>query len=213
MSEAGASCVLLVDDDSLLRRLLSRHLERAGYEALHAEDGLQAIGILRNRLPNVIISDLQMPRMTGWEFISVVRRRFPTLPVIAISGSIPTEFRAGTDPDRLFEKRLELFPELVRAVDELVRIVPDDVHLPQVVSLPVRTGSGFAGHITLTCTDCLRPFRAENTRRTEAGWRIAVCTHCDARVPFLIERSSPVRGDRCPVGNTPPPKARLPLAS
>ena len=84
MLEAGASSVLVVDDDCLMRRLLSRHLESAGYEALHAEGGLQAIGILRNRLPSVIISDLQMPRMTGWEFISVVRRRFPTLPIIAI---------------------------------------------------------------------------------------------------------------------------------
>ena len=66
------------------------HLEKAGYKVLHAEDGLQAVGVLRNRLPKVVVSDLDMPRMAGIEFIGVVRRRFPTMPIIALSGSLPS---------------------------------------------------------------------------------------------------------------------------
>jgi len=53
-----------------------------------AEDGLVK---LRDELPEVIISDLQMPRMAGIEFMSVVRRRFPSIPVICLSGLIPEE--------------------------------------------------------------------------------------------------------------------------
>jgi len=213
MAEAGAGCVLVVDDDSNVRGLLSRHLHKAGYESLHAEDGIQAIEILRNKLPAVIISDLQMPRMTGWEFIAVVRKRFPATPVIVFSGSTPPEFRAGTDPDRSFEKRLEIFPELLRAVDELARTVPHDIHPAQVAQCPVRTVSGLAGHFTLTCTDCLRPFKAENTRRPEAGPRTAICAHCDARVPFMIESTSPMNRDWGSFSSTTLPKARPALAT
>jgi CheY-like chemotaxis protein len=183
---------LVVDDESSIRDLLSRHLEEAGYEALHAGDGLHALVILRNTLPKVIISDLQMPRMSGFEFIEIVRRRFPTIPVIALSGSIPSEFPAGTEPDRWFEKRLGTFAELVRAVDELARTAPHDVRLPQVISIPIRTRPGFDGYITLTCTECLRTFRARNGHGTDAAAGIAVCTHCEAPVQFLIENSPAV---------------------
>ena len=43
---------------------------------------------LRQSLPDMIISDLSMPNMSGFEFLSVVRRRFPHIPVIAISGNL-----------------------------------------------------------------------------------------------------------------------------
>lgn len=130
MSEARASRVLLVDDDSSLRGILTIHLAMAGYEALQAEDGLHALGILRNTLPNVIISDLKNQRMSGLEFIGVMRRRFPTIPVIVFSGSIPIEFPTGSEPDRMIEKGPGTFPELMRAVDELARTTPDDVPPP-----------------------------------------------------------------------------------
>ena len=64
---------------------------------------------------------------------------------------------------------------------------PIDVDLPQVVSIPVRTRPGFAGYFVLTCTDCLRTFRATSTPGNKTGEGTAVCTYCEARVPFLIE--------------------------
>jgi CheY-like chemotaxis protein len=213
MAEAGAGCVLVVDDDSNVRSLLSRHLQNAGYESSHPDDGIQTIEILRNKLPTVIISDLQMPRMTGWEFIGIVCKRFPNIPVIVFSGSIPTEFRAGTDPDRSFAKKLEIVPELLRAVDELAQTESHDVYRAQVAQFPVRTVSGLAGHFTLTCTDCLRPFKAENTRRPEAGPRTAICAHCDARVPFMIESTSPMNRDWASFSSTTLPKARPAVAT
>jgi CheY-like chemotaxis protein len=87
MHDGSADSVLLVDDDPAVRRSLSKRLEAAGFEAQQAEDGIDGLVKLRDKLPKVIISDLQMPRMSGIEFISVVRRRFPSMPIIVLSGS------------------------------------------------------------------------------------------------------------------------------
>lgn len=54
---------------------------------LTAEDGFEGLSALKRSPPDVIISDLEMPNMSGFEFLSVVRRRFPAIPVIVISGS------------------------------------------------------------------------------------------------------------------------------
>lgn len=191
MDQVCFSGVLLVDDDPSIRKLLSRYLKNAGFEAIHAEDGIDALGKLRNTLPKVIISDLQMPRMSGFEFIGIVRRRFPAIPVIALSGSIPNELPAETKPDHWFEKKLERFPDLVRVVDELARKVPDHIDLPQVVPTPARTRADSAGYFMLTCTDCLRTFRATCIPGNQVLEGTAVCTHCKARVLFLIESSIP----------------------
>ena len=53
---------------------------------LCAEDGFEGLAALKQSLPDIIISDLRMPNMNGFEFLSVVRRRFPVIPVIVISG-------------------------------------------------------------------------------------------------------------------------------
>ena len=74
--------VLLVDDEPLVRRSISGYLVEAGYVVRVAVDGLDAIGKLREGLPALIISDLNMPLMSGVEFLNVVRRRFPQIPVI-----------------------------------------------------------------------------------------------------------------------------------
>lgn len=191
MREVCANCVLLVDDDPSIRDLLSKELAKAGFEALHAEDGIDALVKLRDTLPKVIISDLKMPRMSGVEFIGVVRRRFPTIPVVALSGSIVREFSEEINPDCWFEKSMLGFPELLQTVDYLARKTPDHVSIPQVVSIPVRTRPGLASYFMLTCTDCLRPFRAPNPRDNKLVEGTAICTHCEARVPFLIESSTP----------------------
>ena len=51
-----------------------------------AKDGFDALAQMRGALPDLILTDLKMPNMSGFEFLSVVRRRFPQIPTIAISG-------------------------------------------------------------------------------------------------------------------------------
>src|ERR1019366_2450437 len=157
MREIALSRVMLVDDDPSLRALLSRKLEEEGFETLEATDGIDGLVKLRNELPGVIIADLQMPRMSGFEFVSVVRRRFPLIPVIVLSGSIPKdEVPPESEPDVWFEKGTLNFAELFKTLRDLVRSSPQHIDLPQVVTTPARTWLGFAGYVMLTCPDCLR---------------------------------------------------------
>jgi CheY-like chemotaxis protein len=191
MPEVCANSVLLVDDESSIRNLLSIHLEKAGFRAIHAEDGIDALVKLRDKLPSVIITDLKMPRMTGFEFIAVVRRRFPTIPIIALAGEIPSEFTVAIKPDCWFEKGMLGFPELMQTVIYLARSAPNHVDLPPIVSTPIRTGPGGTGYIVLTCSDCLRLFGATSAPGNKAQGGTALCTHCGARVPFSMGSPEP----------------------
>jgi len=191
MRDVPANSVLLVDDDPTIRNFLSSQLEKAGFKAQQAEDGIDGLVKLRDKLPKVIISDLQMPRMSGFEFISVVRRRFPSIPVIVLSGSIQPELPAEAKPDRWFRKYAQQIPELLQAVHDLAQKTPNHVYPPQVISTPVRTRQGGAGYFVLTCTDCLRLFEVTSTPENKTAERTAVCVYCEARVPFLIESSQP----------------------
>jgi CheY-like chemotaxis protein len=187
MRDISAESVLLVDDDPTIRINLSMQLEEAGFEADQAEDGIEGLVKLRHKLPNVIISNLMMPRMSGIEFISVVRRRFPSIPVIVLSGSARVELPAEAQPDVWFEKGAVQTLELLQVVHDLARNAPDCADLPQIISTPVRTRACGAGYIVLACTDCLRLFEMTITPDDKRVERTAVCVHCEARVPFLIE--------------------------
>jgi len=81
--------VLLIDDDALVRRMVRRLLERAGYSVLEAEDGNIALKLLRQHRPAIVITDIIMPRVEGIEIIQEIRRTAPATRIIAISGGGP----------------------------------------------------------------------------------------------------------------------------
>jgi len=78
--------VLLVDDESSIRATMSNVLAGIGFRVRLAEDGIAALREIRNDVPSILVSDLNMPGMSGFELLSVVRRRFPSIHVIAMSG-------------------------------------------------------------------------------------------------------------------------------
>lgn len=78
--------VLVVDDEAINRELIARILTSEGFDVVTAQDGLDALNQLAVPLPDLIISDLRMPRMSGFEFLAVVRRKYPDIPLLAISG-------------------------------------------------------------------------------------------------------------------------------
>jgi CheY-like chemotaxis protein len=79
--------LLIVDDEPSIREFLLWVLTEIGYSVRVAEDGLSALTEIRKEIPDMILSDLNMPGMSGFEIISVVRRRLPAIPVIAMSGT------------------------------------------------------------------------------------------------------------------------------
>src|SRR6267142_3315246 len=78
--------VLVVDDEPSMREITKPLLESQGYEVITAADGLDGLLALSRSLPDVIISDLYMPRMSGFEFLVIVRQRFPHIAIVAMSG-------------------------------------------------------------------------------------------------------------------------------
>jgi two-component system, cell cycle sensor histidine kinase and response regulator CckA len=80
--------VLVVDDEDAVRNLTLRLIERCGCRATGAADGVEALGILRSRLPEFacVLLDLTMPRMGGEETLRELRSFAPTLPVLVSSG-------------------------------------------------------------------------------------------------------------------------------
>lgn len=79
------SDILVADDDVLTRSLVSDWLAQAGYHVRQAEDGEAALAVLRAEPVRLLITDMQMPRLSGAETLAVVRRELPALRVIAMS--------------------------------------------------------------------------------------------------------------------------------
>jgi CheY-like chemotaxis protein len=78
--------ILVVDDEPGIRELLCLMLEGAGHTVVSAEDGVQAPKVLAAQPIQVVITDLLMPERDGLEFITEVRKKFPAIRIIAMSG-------------------------------------------------------------------------------------------------------------------------------
>jgi CheY-like chemotaxis protein len=86
-------CVLLVDDEPSLRRVMSRSLIRAGFDVTQAPNGHAALELARAQPFDVVISDVRMPRMGGLELLDRLQRELPNLPVVLVSASTELESR------------------------------------------------------------------------------------------------------------------------
>lgn len=94
--EAEEAPLLLVVDDSLtMRKVLSRTLEREGYRVITAKDGMDAIQVLQENMPDIMLTDIEMPRMDGFELVRNVRddERTRELPIVIISSRTAEKHR------------------------------------------------------------------------------------------------------------------------
>jgi DNA-binding response OmpR family regulator len=78
--------VLLIDDDLAFRRALAKHLERAGYDVLQASDGDTGIRECQRHAVDVVVVDIFMPRQGGLQTIGGLRREWPGVKIVAMSG-------------------------------------------------------------------------------------------------------------------------------
>lgn len=78
--------VLVVDDNTNIRRSLRRYLERQGYSIVEADNGQMAMTHLAAQVFDVVISDVFMPNMNGFEFLMTIRGDHPDLQIIMMSG-------------------------------------------------------------------------------------------------------------------------------
>jgi len=114
--------LLIVDDDEPLRTALCDLFGESGYRARCAEDGFSALRAIRQKVPDIVLSDLNMPGMSGLEFLFVVRRRFPNIGVIAMSGAFSGNvIPPGGTADAFLEKGADL-DSLKRIVETITRM-------------------------------------------------------------------------------------------
>ena len=186
--------LLVIDDEPLNQELLASSLSAAGYEVEVAKDGFAALAQMHGALPDLIISDLKMPNMSGFEFLSIARRRFPQIPTIAVSGEFhPPIEPLGVIADAFLSKPFSL-DELEAKIAELLRDSPPRPAIKKdraPVWVP-RNGE----YYVITCTDCLRSFSipAEKSVRVLRELRTLACIFCDAQVQFIVEEQPEAAG-------------------
>jgi CheY-like chemotaxis protein len=117
--------ILLVEDNEMNRDMLSRRLIRKGFEVVTAIDGEQAVALAQSELPDLILMDMSLPVIDGWEATRLVKAADATsnIPIIALtahamSGDREKTLNAGCDD---YDTKPIEMPRLLEKIDALLR--------------------------------------------------------------------------------------------
>ena len=182
--------IVVVDDNPLLVGVLAEILKERGCVVRMASDGLEALAAIRERVPDVLISDLNMPRMTGFELLSVVRRRFPTVAVIAMSGAYSgATIPAGVAADGFYAKGsgsiARLFEILKEVGDAVERGSTRDTTPIWITGEPIDEQD--VSTAAIACPECLRTF-SHPLHNLEFSYTERRCPHCQHTLRLSIVR-------------------------
>jgi two-component system, OmpR family, response regulator ResD len=151
--------ILIVDDEAKMRNLIRIYLQNAGYSVQEAADGLEALRAFEQSQPHVIVLDIMMPGMDGFETCAQIRDKAPEIPILMLTARTSVEDRVsglseGADDylTKPFDGRelVARIQALVRRAysGEEVRIVIEEIGL--VIDVTGRTVSACNGNIPLT---------------------------------------------------------------
>jgi CheY-like chemotaxis protein len=182
--------VLIVDDDAQVRQVMTAVIGRMGFSVVAAEDGFSALAEIRRQMPDIIVSDLFMPKMSGFELLSVVRRRFPWIKVIAMSGSfLANEIPDGVSADGFYPKGSNPRP-LIASLEEMATAARATLArnpkpnaflwIPKIG----RDGDG-AVFALICCPECLRA-SPHSLPDQEDGFRATACQFCLQTIRFAV---------------------------
>src|SRR5277367_2355984 len=182
--------LLIVDDDALICESLSFILAESGYRVRSSADGFSALVELRNEIPDILLSDLNMPGMSGFELLSVVRRRFPAIRVIAMSGAFSGDgVPPGVAADAFYEKGSdpESLLQIIEAMASPKRPSSFQHSGPLAPIWIPRNGHDPFGEpfIVITCPECLRTF-SQILDKTIAAVRETSCVYCHSLIHYAI---------------------------
>jgi DNA-binding NarL/FixJ family response regulator len=130
--------ILVADDDLGTRLSISDYLELSGYSVLTADNGQEALTIVEEYHPDLIVTDIMMPRMNGYELVRRVRQRpaFRLLPVILLTARIKTQerilgYQSGCDLYLPKPFELEELAAAIRNLLERSQIIQSEYRLSQ----------------------------------------------------------------------------------
>jgi CheY-like chemotaxis protein len=184
--------VLVVDDDPSVRQAVAMSLMSAGYDVAAAADGFGALLQLRKMLPDVMVCDLNLPQMSGYELLSVVRRRFPQMITVAMSGDHQGDaVPPGVIADSFFAKG-QSPSGLLAVVAVLIRTSETWVSAHQQDLAPAwipRNGNDSHGmpFVMLTCAECLRAFQVAVVEETTGQVLEIPCCFCPGTSRYIIQ--------------------------
>jgi CheY-like chemotaxis protein len=180
--------LLVADDEPAIRTSISQVLTEIGYSVRSAEDGFAALREIRNEVPELLLSDLNMPGMSGFELLSVVRRRFPAIRTIAMSGAFSgDEVPSGVSADAFYQKGSSILAllRIMEALPQLERHAyqPASPDAPLWIHRGTRDFSTDASN-SISCPECLRTFpQTLGTGYLMSGTN---CIYCDYSIPCAI---------------------------
>jgi CheY-like chemotaxis protein len=177
--------ILIVDDEPSIRFLLSAIVEQAGYTVDVAEDGFSALRKMQESKPDLVITDLRMPNMNGFELLSVIRSRFPETPTVAVSGEfLACSIDQGPLADAFFQKGNYSIPDFLGKVSDLLQSpCPHKDRAAHAGSIwtPTRDGP-----VMLTCAECLRSFPIDPCDMADKDPRRTTCIFCGEQLDVQL---------------------------
>src|SRR5579859_1473448 len=195
--------ILIVDDEAVVRDTLAMLLQASGYDVSTAVNGFDALLQLKRKVPAIVLSDLNMPQMSGFEFLSIVRRRFPKISVIAMSGAYHSSdaVPGGVIADAFYSKGQSNPEVLLLTVAELIRTHAAHAVAHERESAPVwipRNGEDSHGipYVVLTCTECLRSFPLSVAVEDLQKIQETPCLFCPNTVRYVIDFSLSIASPR-----------------
>jgi CheY-like chemotaxis protein len=184
-----------VDDEPLVCKNMSIIFTALGYATRTALDGFLALAVIREEIPDIILSDLNMPGMSGFELLSIVRRRFPSIRVVAMSGAFAgTTVPPGVAADAFYQKGSHRPHVLLGAVEAMaLREKSQAVRFSQRPDAPIwipTNGHDPSGepYVMISCPECLRAFPQVLDKKTARTCNTK-CAHCSTPIQYAIIHS------------------------
>ncbi|AGF77859.1 histidine kinase/response regulator receiver domain-containing protein [Desulfocapsa sulfexigens DSM 10523] len=115
MDSSHSTTVLTIEDDLLILKTIVSYLKSLGYNVLQAADGLEGLEIFRRGHPDIVLTDIGLPKINGMEVLSTIREESPDIPVIIVSGM-------GTLGDAIKALRLGARDYVTKPITDMVLI-------------------------------------------------------------------------------------------
>lgn len=183
------SRILLVDDESSIRMSMALVLTEFGYKVRSAAEGFSALREIREEMPDILLTDLNMPGMSGFELLSVVWRRFPSIQKIAMSGAFSgNDVPSGVAADAFYQKGsgTEALLQTLSALPQHTRSAPLPCRASALLRID-RSGHGTSPDecVTIICPECLRAF-SHAIAGMNGFMRETDCVHCGYSIQYTI---------------------------
>lgn len=178
--------ILIAEDDASVRTSFEQIFSMLGYSVRTVTNGLQALAALREEVPDILLSDLNMPGMSGYELLSIVNRRFPTVCAVAMSGAFPGDaIPSGLAADAYYEKGGGI-PSLLRTLERAQAADRSGASASRIIwTQKINYEQCSPDSIMMACPECFR-VSAQAVRGTPSMILDAKCIHCGGAIVFAV---------------------------